>query len=476
MPLLQRFDPPAYLDDFDGIPGQRDSWHEYVSLTFDSVIESERSVVTANGGENFGMVQYFNASSYDPGGPLVEQAIVWNAFPKELLRRFGRQRALIEADRLWPLSAYSGHYDPDRPEFTTPPASDTVLFRPLDEYCEWHVKRDPLTGNILRVTFTSEPPEYWFALFGGSMQIDDRRSVTFPGSKDRLLELYRELVDPAVVLDDLIVQKDFRGGDGELYAKGTYNPYNKWNTSHGIVHLCAPPNSLGAEIKLGGDATVLYRDGRGQPLTQPDALICGAAYGGPNRNSDPTIGASVNALARLGAMVTIANPVGLYMDHIDTNGWELPDGISSSDCVRVVRGGSRMIERMVVEVPPETRRSLSDLRIGGVPVLYGGQIGECITVKLVGVAAPAANVNGNDLVPAMMRGFVSEQQPAEIWGPHAADDPVRSGLIPAFREFDTPQSTDLGKRPTPRPASKTLASAKAVKLARPGRARGGLPR
>ena len=86
-----------------------------------------------------------------------------------------------------------------------------------------------------------------------------------------------------------------------------------------------------AQFDLGGgtpaDATVLYRNGRGEPVVEPSALICCAGYGGPDRNSDPTIGATVNALARLGAMITLPNPVGLYMDHIDLSGWQAPDGV-----------------------------------------------------------------------------------------------------------------------------------------------------
>ena len=431
MALLQRFDSPAYLDDFEGIPGQREAWHQFVSASFDASIASERSVVTTKQGTQPGVVQFYNASTYDPGGPLVEQAVTWNAFPKELLRRFGRARSLVEADRPWPLSGYRGHYDPDRPEVTTPPAPDDVYFRPQVEYCEWHVTRDPLTGNLVRITFTSEPPEYWTALFGGSMG-----GVQFPGSKDRLLSLYRELVDPRVTIEDLTVQRAFAGAQGETYNAGDYNPYNKWNTTHGIAHLCAPPNALTAEIQLGADATVRYRDGAGRALTQPDALICGAGYGGPNRNSDPTIGSTVNALARAGAMITLANPVGLYMDHIDTSGWELPDGIAARDCVRVIRGAPRMIERMVVEVPRETGRTLSDLSIGGDPVRYGGQIAECITVKLVGLAAPLAGITENDLVDASLRGLVSAQEPSEIYGfvEHGGESPP--GLVPAFEQYD----------------------------------------
>jgi hypothetical protein len=34
--------------------------------------------------------QFYDTSQYDPGGPIIEQAVVWSAFPQELLRRFGR--------------------------------------------------------------------------------------------------------------------------------------------------------------------------------------------------------------------------------------------------------------------------------------------------------------------------------------------------------------------------------------------------
>jgi hypothetical protein len=49
MPLLQRFDPPAYLNDFDGILGMREAWHRFLSLTFDAAIDFKRDVVRARG-------------------------------------------------------------------------------------------------------------------------------------------------------------------------------------------------------------------------------------------------------------------------------------------------------------------------------------------------------------------------------------------------------------------------------------------
>ena len=49
-------------------------------------------------------------------------------------------------------------------------------------------------------------------------------------------------------------------------------------------------------------------------------------YGGPNRCSDPTIGASVNELAALGYAITLRNPVGLYMGDLNMTGWAGPGG------------------------------------------------------------------------------------------------------------------------------------------------------
>lgn len=395
MPLLTSFDPPANMSDFDRVaPGSgakplRAQWTAFISQCFDETIAVEKDHYTKARIPNY-QPQYYNASKTDPGA-TVEQEIPWNAFPKELLRRYGRERALVEADRLWPLSWYN-------PAFDGPDAA-TTFYRPHNEYCEWHVVRDPNTAAIRRITFTSEPPEYWQALFGDVIQTPKPGSTFQFSTGDKhaeLLELYRSLVSPKVQLDDLIAQADIviSAANGFVISKGQYNFYNKWNIAYGIAHLAAPPNSLVAEVQLGGDATVLFRNGNGDLVVEPDPLICCAAYGGPDRNSDPTIGATVNALARLGAMVTLRNPVGLYMDHVDHSGWVVPDKIRPEDCIHVVRGdpGRRMIERLVVEVPPESGYTVSDITIGGEPVRYGGQIAECITVKLVGVGAPAAGV------------------------------------------------------------------------------------
>jgi hypothetical protein len=129
------------------------------------------------------------------------------------------------------------------------PAFEAAVYRPLDEYCEWHVVRDPDTNKIVRVIFTSEPPEYWAGMFGTLGDPADGTPFPIPGDRDLVPALYRELVSPSVQIDDLICQETIQAPNGSIYAqKGQYNPYNKWNTTHGIVHLCAPPNSISAEL------------------------------------------------------------------------------------------------------------------------------------------------------------------------------------------------------------------------------------
>lgn len=424
VPQLNRFDPPAFLSDFNTIPGQLEAWHRAMSAWFDAVIKIEQQVIGVS-------PQYYNAAAFDPGGVVVEQAVTWNAFPKELLRRYGRERALQLADMLWPIEHFGvPSADPANPGGKR---LSGVLYRPQEEYCEWHVMRDPDTQRIERITFTSEPPEYWQALFGivpGSNGIPD---MFFPGDRDVLLQLYRDLVSPEVQPEDLVATTDIKDANGNLVTvKGQYHIYNKWNTMHGIVHLNSPPNSLVAEVRLGGDATVLYVDAQGRLLIEPDALIAYAGYGGPNRNSDPTIGAAVNALARLGAYVTLRNPVGLYMDHIDLGGWEAPHGLNVSDFVRIARGTPGMIERLVIEAPPGHDVSVGDLTIAGTPIRFGGQVAECITVKLVGIANLVPKPVKSPPVHTMFRSSIDPFYPRTVNQAPNASTPLPPGTVEAF--------------------------------------------
>jgi len=384
MPLLPRYDSPAFLKDFDDLPNQHEGWSKYISHVFDRAISRNEQEVGA------GKSQFYNQLKTSPA-TTVERKVVWNAFPRTLVRQFGRAQALAIADALAPVTG-------DGLENIFPNRQTRIQ----DEYCEWRVSRDPDTGKILRVTFTCEGPEFWQALAGGSSIYDRNPPSSFGalGDRQRLIQLYRDLLgNQNVVEDDLFVSTQF----GELY-----NPWNKWNTTDGIVHLQQINNTLGAEITIGADATVLRQKG-GQPINDATRLICCSGYGGPERASDPSLGFAVNRLALEGRRLTLRNPVGIYMDSIDLSGFTRPNPTAGGprlpvgDWWKVLRGvadppgqpGTGMVVRAVFEVPagelgPNGEQlTVSDLQVGGIAITHGSQIAENITMKFVALAGPA---------------------------------------------------------------------------------------
>lgn len=397
MGLIERFNPPAFLPDFDRVPGLADEWSQALCDWFDSAIDDQCNGAFRQHHVHGAKAQFFNPLKYRPQGKIVEQPVVWNAFPKTLLRRCGYdfKCAIRIADKTLPLSMRTS----DR-------SNRGLSYRPGSEYCEWRVTRDPASKKIQKITFTSEPPEYWRALFGGTIG-----NSVFHGDPKLVLSLYRELVSDRVKLDDLRAKKKIAGnGSFPDIQQGEYNPFNKWNTTDGIVHLTEPSNSILAEISLAAAATILRKDSRNRFLVQPEELICCAGYGNQNSNSDPTIGAIVNALARLGAIVTLKNPVGVYMDHIDLAGWTAPNHEEVNNFVRFTRGQQGMFTRLEIEVPPLRKFRVGDLRIGGVPISHGGQVAECVAVKLVGVAAELQSIHNAPLSCAN-RCFVTKDLP-----------------------------------------------------------------
>ncbi|HEX8067382.1 MAG TPA: hypothetical protein VF520_12755 [Thermoleophilaceae bacterium] len=447
---IAAYDPPGFMPDFEGIPGQLEQWSTAVSGWFDGVIASEAGQL---GGQP---CQYYNQLEDPPAGLTLEQEIVWNGFPGTLRNRWGRAQALELADTMIPLTQRI-----DGPgSYNVGPQWEHLYYRPQDEYCEWHVTRDA-EGRIQRVTFVSEPPEYWQAMHGDTLPDGSGQpTFEFKGDPDLLLSLYRELVSEDVQLDDLVCAEDLvdhrdPSNPQVVYPKGSYNPYNHWNTTDGIVHLTQPANSLQAEIQLGGDATILYQRG-GRRIADPDALICCAAYGGPNRCSDPTIGASVNELAALGCAITLRNPVGLYMDRLDMTGWTKPDGSPvEQEYFQVVRGRPGLIERAVFEVPAEEGFAVSDVRIGGVPIVHGGQLAEHMTVKLVGLASDIGKFSNS---PAACRGSCCVDDANPDFLRYAGGGGCPTGYTPAFA-YPEPITPGLAAAAPP-PAAATQPIAK----------------
>jgi hypothetical protein len=381
MATIAKFDPPGFLKDFDSITGQRDGWSQYISKFFDSSIADVETEVGS------GKCQFFNQTKSSPA-TLIERNVVWNAFPRTLVQRHGKAMALKMADEL--------------ENFTDGPFGPT-LSRPQDEYCEWRVTWDAATQKITRVTFTCEGPEYWQSIAGGPSVYANPGQAPMDfgasGDPDVLLQLYRDL------LGTNSVQKNelFVTAGGQKF----YNPWNDWNTSKGIIHLQQINNTLGAEIHIGADATVLRKKG-GLPVNDATRLICCSGYGGPERSSDPSLGFEVNKLAAEARKLTLRNPVGIYMDQLDTAGWTIPNPVAGGprlpvgDWWRIIRGvpdspgqpSSGMAVRAVYEVPlgivdsQGKQVTVGDIEIGGVAITQGGHIAEKITMKFVALAGP----------------------------------------------------------------------------------------
>jgi hypothetical protein len=440
--MATTYDPPAFLADFHRIPGQLACWSRAVSGWFDESIAAQDTLLRGQ------PCQYYNQLTTPPVGPALEQEIVWNAFSGTLRKRWGRARALEISEQFVPLTE---RIDGMGSYFVGGQWED-LHYRPQDEYCEWRVTRDADDG-IRRVTFTSEPPEYWQAMHGDALpNLDGIPTYPTVGDPDLLVELYREYVSPEVVYDDLICVEDLVDytdpvAPRVVYGKGTYNPYNRWNTVDGIMHLNQPNNTLHEEIRLGADGTILRsRNGaNGRRISDPDALICCAHYGGANRCSDPTIGASVNELASLGFAITLRNPVGLYMDSLDVSGWARPDGEPVDPAwFRIVRGSAGMIERAVFEVPNRLGFRVSDITIGGEPITVGGQLADHITVKLVGLASELGKYS-NSPAPCEFSCCADAANPSFVYY-QPLGMPCPPGRIPAF-DYPVPHAPAVGSPP-----------------------------
>lgn len=320
------FQPPGGVADLTA--AQLEQWSSIISQWFTELVDDQ----TDNGGARTG--HFFHPETEPAGADAVEKDITWKAFP--------RQVAITSAT--------------DRQRWRRADAQRSRQ----DEYCEWSVTRD--TNNaILRITLTSEPPDYW--------------SFLATVAPDKLLALYQQHVSPDVTMSDL------------FSASGKYLRENRWNdgTDGPIMHLIQANNTLGAEIKLASDGAIT-REINGRVLTGERELIECAEYGAKERHSDPHIGSQVNALARQDAHVSLANPVGLCIAGFTPSGFVTPDGADVAQFWKVTRGIPGKAVRAVFEVPADLGYNVSDITINGQAIEFGAQLVDFIEIKLTGLA------------------------------------------------------------------------------------------
>ena len=285
--------------------------------------------------------QFFDPTAVDTPADAQQATIAWTAFPATLLRTSTSQEGRWQR------------------------ADSSKKRAAQDEYCEWSVERNA-DGKLTGVTFTSEVPEYWAHL-----------ADTDP---EALLELYRTLVSPEVQRAHLFDRE------------GRYKPANRWNSSTEgrLAHLIQQNNNLGAAITLVAEATVL-RQRNGEPVTNKQELVDCAGLGNPFRNSDPQIAAAVNDAAATGAEITLADPVGLYIQGLQTTGITAPDGANPATFWTIERGDPQHILRARFAVPPERGYTVGDLKIGGRPINFGAQLADRVVVKVTAVVKPGTH-------------------------------------------------------------------------------------
>ena len=195
---------------------------------------------------------------------------------------------------------------------------------------------------------------------------------------NRLLDLYRRFISPQVAQADLM-------------RNGRYDILNRWNTRDGAMHLTEPANNLGAEVQLAADATVRRRNPAGPRSSPPfrspgapgSAMTAATATPPSERRSTrwPARAAASRWPTRWACTSTGST--------IPASGCPTapgpPAGSGPSEAPPASRCGPCSSRQ------PVRRSRVSDVRIGGVPITFGGQIAQHITMKLTGVASLATD-------------------------------------------------------------------------------------
>ncbi|NRR30593.1 hypothetical protein HSX11_10370 [Oxalobacteraceae bacterium] len=357
------FEPTARLKDFDSLPGLREAWSAYISHQYETNLYGKAGDDTLSALEELRLwgrsdsdLRVYNPAAVPLLAGSTPRNVFWSALP----------------------TSFDSQFDNSRDKFTfldAPQRYGQQLTRIQDEYCEWVVKRNA-QGKISSVLFTSEPPEYYNFLFYHSSQ-----------ARELLLALYRDITGVATIrMEDL------------LTPTGEYDWYNRYNNEF-AVHMQQPNNTLGAQVNIVSIACLLRMNSLGKPLTDAQGLIHCGAYGDGARQSDPSIGAAINGLARENRFITLENPVGLYMAGINWAGWKTPDGKPARDYWTVLRGSEDVndpaksfIVRARYEVPSHLNYTVSDIKIGGEAIEFGGQIAAQLDVRVAVLVSEPAQV------------------------------------------------------------------------------------
>ncbi len=347
---LTQFSAPGRLADF-ATPAQATAWSHDLDNLFGQVIAAVSPCVPQP------QLQFVNPLKVDTSGFELAE-ISWPGFPNSLVAQGGPGGTPLTLPEAYKIA-------------DTPVQGRGVQ----DEYLEWFIHRE--NGEIVAVDFTTETEHYWQSLFGMD--------------KDLAAKRYSDVLGVTVQASDII-------------RNGRYNPANRFNTTEGIVHLIHTSNTLGAELDIACQSTRLRTDDSGSETNDiVDCLRCRSAdqIGGDTRNSDPKIANVVSIQADQGRLITIPDPVGLYIAKLDTAGWKTPDSSDPQACWKPVRGNPTVRARFEV---PGRKFKISEITIGGEPITFAGQIAQSVFVKLTAALGPADQIKNRPSSPCSAGG------------------------------------------------------------------------
>jgi hypothetical protein len=272
-----------------------------------------------------------------------------------------------------------------------------------EEYVEWRVVRS--RKAIRRIELTTELADYW--------------RILAAHEPDRTLELVaafagRERIDPSDVYGScdphargVSAGKRAHAFEATMLRTGAMSPYNDGRRA--ICCMVQPTNTLYALLALTCAATTpqVVRDvvsGRRRCLTCDEAipLMSGKAMRG--RTSDPVLVERLGRLAFEGRLVALDDPFGIVIAGFEHARLGTRDGdIVPAEWFAFSRGagaresptGRPLHQRLVLEVPPGTGLTVSDLVDSATeqPIRHGGQIADMAQIAL------HLRVSGPDAVP-----------------------------------------------------------------------------
>lgn len=398
-----QFRTPANIQDFNDNPSKQQQITDLWNTNLNGFIQQGMMGNPYNATNVPATTNYYNPLDSNP--PSSPANVQWLAFPGRLAYNFPTASA-DQLNEMADTGVMQGQIS------NNPCGSGSPIpyfpYGPRgwqDEYCEWAVTRNA-AGQITRLDFTCENPEYWNSLW----LIDPNKVVS----------LYQSILNkPQITLADLSLP----GVTDPVTNRPVYNPLNKWNTGPvstatqgGAVHLTSTPNTLQTEIGLASSATVQRNNPPGTtgntawPSSQYNDLLCDAQYGQKHRNSDPNIGGTVNSFVTKGFVVTLADPPGLYIQQPDFSSYQTPDNTDASKYWKVVRGSQTLTDQngnqlpgnfilhAVFEVPANKGYTVSDILIGGKPIKWGSQVAGTFKMQIVASAFKGTVPKGYDAV------------------------------------------------------------------------------